>query len=589
MRLLEKLVLFSLLPFFAVAVGIILLLHDESTSRIFELSRKTSMVTLQLQERILNAHIERHQLLLEAVVIAPPVVNGFSSDTASYLRRIETEVDTEIDGLYFVDINGDARGTQGEAFNIRDRPSFRDIAAGKATMGQAVRNRGTGNLVIPIYAPIRTARGELIGAVGCGIRVKGLTEFATKLKLTYEGRLVIMDRSGLILAAGDFSPGVLAEYQRQFQAHAVPASRMANLGQKAWLVESMTTRPLGLHLAILRPSDALTAEIERDTRRVLVISLVGVLTALFLAMVASLQLLRPLAVLREQFAALASGDMTARVPETRNDELGDIGQWFNQTSIVLEENERKLRLANEALEIRVAERTAELEAFTYSLSHDVRSYLRAVSGHAGMIEEDYGEQIGTEGREHITRIQEAIRRMSNVLEGLQRLAHLSQVRRIIEPVDLAALARDVAGELRSDANRPSVIFEAPPQLMVEADREMMRVLLQNILGNAWKFSRDADNPTVQMTSQATPNGIEVRIADNGIGVKPDDRERIFLPFTRTASGRAFVGDGIGLAIVSRIATRHGGHAWAEAASTGGTVIAFSLQKPTMPPDSQEMN
>jgi PAS domain S-box-containing protein len=246
--------------------------------------------------------------------------------------------------------------------------------------------------------------------------------------------------------------------------------------------------------------------------------------------------------------------------------------------------ENALQRLNEELEARVAERTRdlalvnrELEAFAYSVSHDLRTPLRSIDGYANLLQEDCGAALTAEGRSHLKRIQTSARRMGQLISDLLTLAHLGRADMRHEPVDLSRLARIIASELeRSDASR-SVDWRIEEGLQVVADPGLMRVVLQNLLGNAWKYTSQTPRAQVSFTQQRRNDGtVEYCVRDNGAGFDMAYVEQLFQPFKRLHAHHEFEGSGVGLATVSRVIQRHGGEVRGEGAVGQGALFCFSL-------------
>jgi PAS domain S-box-containing protein len=256
--------------------------------------------------------------------------------------------------------------------------------------------------------------------------------------------------------------------------------------------------------------------------------------------------------------------------------------------------EAEIRRLNASLEERVAERTAqlaaanaELEAFSYSVSHDLRSPLRAVDGFSRAIAEDYNAALDETGHDYLRRIREASQRMAQLIDDLLRLSRATRTQMRVDAIDLAALAQTVAAELReADTPGRQVEFVCPATLPVRADRDLMRIVLDNLLGNAWKYTRRQPAPRIEFSvaspadDESEPSGPVYTISDNGAGFDMRYAGKLFAPFQRLHTRAEFEGTGIGLATVRRIITRHGGRVWVESAPEQGTRLHFTLKNPS---------
>lgn len=266
------------------------------------------------------------------------------------------------------------------------------------------------------------------------------------------------------------------------------------------------------------------------------------------------------------------------------------GEWMLQqiTRVARAERERdrardELARANEDLERRVGERTAELsaanrelESFSYSLSHDLRAPLRQIDGFASLLEKQCGGGFTDGGRRYVRNIREAARRMSELTTGLLALARLSNVDLRREPVDLSAVAREVVEELRSAEPERKVESFIQPHLASSCDPGLIRAALTNLLANAWKFTAKTPNPRVEFSAEDGPDGRTYHVRDNGAGFDMAHAGRLFKAFERLHSADDFPGTGIGLATTRRIIERHGGRIRAAGAPGRGADFSFSL-------------
>jgi PAS domain S-box-containing protein len=235
-----------------------------------------------------------------------------------------------------------------------------------------------------------------------------------------------------------------------------------------------------------------------------------------------------------------------------------------------------LKEAREELDRKVLERTAELEAFAYSVSHDLRAPLRAIAGFSEELSRSCIDQIDERGRHYLERISEGAKRMGILMDGLLALSRIARTDLVKGHVNLSGLARDVLKELREREPSRAVDAEITDGLMAKADLGLVRVLLENLLANAWKFTAKKDRARIVVGQQpGRPQAFFVR--DDGAGFDMQYSGRLFAPFQRLHAKQDFDGTGIGLATVHRIATRHGGRAWAEGAVGQGATFYFTLE------------
>ncbi len=260
----------------------------------------------------------------------------------------------------------------------------------------------------------------------------------------------------------------------------------------------------------------------------------------------------------------------------------------------------ELRRLNHALESRAVDRTAELvvvnralqdsireldstnrelEAFSYSVSHDLRSPLRAIDGFSQELLNRYSDKLDDKGVHYLRRIRAGTGRMGQLIDDLLKLSRVTRTEMQRVPVDLTALAEGVAAELREREPERTVHFTASPGLTAECDPALVQVVLENLLGNAWKFS--AKNPTATVTfGQTEVAGRPAFVVrDDGAGFDVAFADKMFGAFQRLHSDRQFTGTGIGLATVQRIVRRHGGEVWAEGAVGRGAAFFFTLAGP----------
>ncbi len=250
--------------------------------------------------------------------------------------------------------------------------------------------------------------------------------------------------------------------------------------------------------------------------------------------------------------------------------------------------EQELRKAHDELEQRVKERTAsleaanrELEAFSYSISHDLRAPLRAINGFSQALLEDYSNKLDSEGKDYLRRICAGSNRMDLLINEILKLSGLSLAELKKENLDISAIARVVSVELQKKESKRKVEFKITPGLRAVGDSKLLRVVLENLLGNAWKFTAKEKHPVIEFGSKGAldkETGQTVYyVRDNGIGFDITQAEKIFAAFQRLQNEKEFPGTGIGLATVQRIINRHEGCIWAEGKVNEGAVFYFTLE------------
>jgi PAS domain S-box-containing protein len=239
----------------------------------------------------------------------------------------------------------------------------------------------------------------------------------------------------------------------------------------------------------------------------------------------------------------------------------------------IEELNRKLSRDN--LDLQVINR--EMEAFSYSVSHDLRAPLRAIDGFSQAISEDCADQLDALGRNYLVRIRGAAQRMGMLIDDLLKLSRVTRGELHVSEIDLSALARDVGDALRGAAPDRQVDVAIEPGLKASADSHLIRIVLENLIGNAWKFTSKCDRPRIEfgyLRQMAEPTYF---VRDNGAGFDMAYANKLFGAFQRLHDATSYPGTGIGLATVQRIIHKHGGRIWAQAEINRGATFYFTLQ------------
>lgn len=258
-----------------------------------------------------------------------------------------------------------------------------------------------------------------------------------------------------------------------------------------------------------------------------------------------------------------------------------------------EAEQKKVEAANQRLEKEVEERkrverqiqgmntelmaaNRELEAFSYSVSHDLRAPLRGIDGFSQALLEDYADKLDETGKDYLRRVRAGTQRMGVLIDDLLNLSRVTRTEMRLENTDLSAIAQAVAAELRNAQPARRTEFRIEDNLKAVADAHLLRIALENLIGNAWKFSSKRESACVEFGRTDGEAGPAYYVRDNGAGFDPAYAARLFGAFQRLHGTADFPGTGVGLATVQRIIRRHGGRIWAESAVEKGATFYFTL-------------
>jgi light-regulated signal transduction histidine kinase (bacteriophytochrome) len=229
----------------------------------------------------------------------------------------------------------------------------------------------------------------------------------------------------------------------------------------------------------------------------------------------------------------------------------------------------------------------ELESFCYSVSHDLRAPLRSLDGFSLALLEDYGEDIDDLGKDYLRRLRASSHQMSQLIDGLLKLSRITRAGLHRQPLDLSAIARRALNQqLRSDPGR-DISVEIQDGMSVYGDPELIAIALNNLLGNAVKFTSKTLEPMIRMSQETQDDSRIFCIRDNGAGFDMAYADKLFGAFQRLHSSEEFEGTGIGLAIVQRVIQRHGGKIWAESQRGKGAAFFFTLEESPEPATLEE--
>jgi signal transduction histidine kinase len=359
------------------------------------------------------------------------------------------------------------------------------------------------------------------------------------------------------------SPAADAEIMRRFEAQ---LSRKLLILQQETLVDAF------------RLADFSTERISQAQRRVVMVFLAGLMliaaTTGGAAWIIHRGVLAPIRRLEQATREVAAGNWNFKLDIGGDDEIGEMSRNFDAMTGALKSSFAQIERSNQEL----AALNKEIEAFSYSVSHDLRAPLRSMDGFSLALMEDYGESLDDEARDYLRRIRAASQRMGRLIDELLGLSRVTRTELAIRPVDLSAMARDIAAALEQQQPGRAVRWEIDDGLVVQADKSLMQIAMQNLLENAWKFTSKTEQPVIRVGRTAHDGQTACFVADNGVGFDMAYADRLFGAFQRLHHESEFAGTGIGLAIVQRIVRRHEGRIWARSQPGRGATFFFTLRE-----------
>jgi two-component system sensor kinase len=284
----------------------------------------------------------------------------------------------------------------------------------------------------------------------------------------------------------------------------------------------------------------------------------------------------PIINLTQAIKRIIEGNMSARVEVTSSDEIGVLGQYFNKMTEDLKQRTMQLETSNK-----------ELESFSYSVSHDLRAPLRAINGFSKIILEDYLDRLDDEGKRLFGIVRENAKKMGQLIDDILSFSRMGRNEMVVQSIDMEQLVEEVYQELTASVTERKIQFSLKPLAPVYGDRPMIRQVMVNLISNALKFTQGRAPAVIEVgtiTGEREKGGIGAAgkaensyyVKDNGVGFDMKYVDKLFGVFQRLHSEAEFTGTGIGLAIVKRVITRHGGRVWAEGKFGAGAVVYFTL-------------
>jgi len=536
----------------------------------------------------------------------PDVQNG-RGDRVQTILSNALKNNPQYNNIVIADASGDLWASaipMNEKVSVADRTYFKSAKAMlRFSSGEYVLSRITSKPTIHVAVPL-VFQGKFHGAVIISLDLDRLRSILGRSQLPANANYVLVDRNGIILSRGKAlgenvgKPIILNDLKTMENG---PDRKSYEFTRKDGERRIVTYRKLRLEgeqapYMYVRAGMSLKEAISAANRQLFynLATLLPfvILSFMIVLVIGKRSIADRVEKLQDAAHQIADGDLEVRVaPFVRGGEFGELALSFDHMAARLGENLADIRLAqyhikslNADLEQKVARRTAqleasvkELEAFSYTVSHDLRAPLRHINGFSAILNEELGSDISPQCRDYLQRICAASSKMGVLIDELLEFSRINREEMKHEHVDLSKIASEIIVMLKETDPERAVEVIIASDLTVEGDATLLRIVLQNLLGNAWKYT--GKNAAARIELERTDiQGEEVFcIKDNGAGFDMQYKDKLFAVFQRL-HGSEYEGTGIGLATVERIIQRHNGRIWAESIVGSGAIFYFTLPK-----------
>ena len=553
-----------------------------------------------------QAQVASAKQLLSALAQLPEIKSGDDVKVQPILADI-LKLNPPFLNIFVTDRTGRVRSSAKELsraqLSAADRRYFLNArSSGQFSSGEYIIGRLLKKPTMSFGYPYQDKKGAFSGVIVVGIDLEFTSSILKRAKLPPGSSYVLIDYQGMIITSG-LNPERLVG-KKDSSALFARMQAMADSGSYRGVSNTGVMRFVGyrklrldnekipyLYVRAGIPVDMAVAKANHALLVNLALLTPFMLAALLLVwLIAKYSIIDPVAVLRAASRRLAAGDLQTRVSHlVAGGELGELGRAFDEMAVKLareisdcKQAEEEIRQLHLGLEERVRERTQlleaaikELETFSYSVSHDLRSPLRHINSYLAILVEDFGDSFPAEARNYMARAGSASVKMGKLIDGLLELSGVGRAELTKTWVDLSALACGIAEMLRETEPTRVAKFAIAKELWALGDQNMLRLLLLNLLGNAWKYTSRTPSALLEFGETVCEGGRVFFVRDNGAGFDMTYKEKLFGTFERL-HGEEYEGTGIGLATVKRIMERHGGTVWGESELGKSTTFYFGI-------------
>jgi signal transduction histidine kinase len=506
-------------------------------------------------------------------------------------------------GILTIEPNGDLFCDSlrtGRTLNLTDRRYFREVLGSKNPLAvEPVFGRLTGIAVLQIAYAVRRDAAEPRFVLLASLNLEKYMQLRSKTLPFRSAVIALMDDAGTILSwnpdgeklrGSSVADSPLHRFARQKQGGG-HVQRDIEVGgvSRIWAVSTLPEFPdAGLRILVgVSESDLLAAANKNLTLALATLAVVLLLVFMGAWALAELGVRRQIARIGAAVARFSGGDFSVRIGTPRpSGEIGGLMAALDHAFELMQAQRDATEQLNAELERRVTERTAqleeinkELEAFSYSVSHDLRMPLRHINGYIDLLVKESGGALSQEAQRYLEVVTGASRKMGQLIDDLLSFSRMGRAEMNERSVDLDALVQHVILSLEADTRGRNIAWTISPLPAVKGDSSMLQQAFANLLGNAVKYTRQRDPAQIEIGCSGEQEGqVILFVRDNGVGFEMKYADKLFGVFQRLHRADQFEGTGIGLANVRRIIARHGGRIWAEAAQDRGATFYFTLSR-----------
>jgi signal transduction histidine kinase len=554
---------------------------------------KRNMVKAENVAREIQDFIDTSQSVLYSLAMHPAIINNKSAESDNILSQLLP--------LYPHHLNIIAADMKGRNFasavspekahklDYNDREWFIRGSKGVSSVTDLHKSRLFDQPAFMITMPVFKASGEQSAILGFPVNLHSLQDHIVESEnLGFYTTLTVFDNKGMVLICTSDKDSIGTPCKRpavlrlmsEAKSGSFAGADIQGIGRQ---YSFSTIESTGWKVLVGIETSQVYAEANRGALRHLIFFILICLASVLTAYWFSRQLGARIEILIDGLNRAAAGDLGVRLQITGRDEVSIAGEAFNRMASGREKAEEEIRAFAATLEKRVAQRTVELsnaknelEAFSYAVSHDLQAPVRHILSFSQILLEDHEAELTETSRDYLHRIGRSCLQMRELITHLLNLSRLNQHLLDRQPADIGSLSRSVCRDLAEAEPGRGVEVVIGEDLKADADPALLEIALQNLLGNAWKYTRGVEHPRIEVGKTVSRGTDCFFVRDNGSGFDMEYVDRLFVPFQRLHSPVEFEGSGVGLATVMRIVQRHGGSIWAEGSPGNGATFYFTL-------------